>query len=565
MASVEDILLKFALKNAHDYGKAQPTAVVGKMLAEMPEAKGKMKEVMQKANEIVTKVNAMKKPELEAALKHYSFEEKKKEERTVKLPNAEQGAVVTRFPPEPSGYPHIGHAKAAWLDYEAARAYGGRMLLRFDDTNPEKESQEYVDAIKEGLAWLGIKWDAETYTSDSMPVLYNYAEQLIDSGDAYICTCPQDEMRQKRGLGEGCECRDRKHSESTHMWRQMVEGNGKHEQGVLRFHGEMDAANTVMRDPVLFRIIEKRHYRQGLQYRLWPLYDFEAPIMDSLEGVTHAMRTKEYELRDELYYSILDVLGLRKPMLIEFSRLAIKNAPISKRLITPLIAEGKVQGWDDPRLPTLAALRRRGILPEAIKKFVLSFGMGKAESEPSMEALLVENKRLLDPTAMRYYFVALPVKLEVKGAPAREAKLKRHPADEKAGFRTMNARGTFFIAGADAANLKQGETFRLKGLYNVKLEGKAAGGLTGTYAGEEPLPEKKLQWVNDKALKAIVLVPRDLLRESGEYDEKSLLVEQGLVEPDGVQIKPGEVVQFERYGFCKLDDKASLQFIFTNP
>ena len=398
-----------------------------------------------------------------------------------------------------------------------------------------------------------------------MPALYSYAEQLIESDDAYVCTCTQEEMKAKRSLGEGCECRERKHSESMRMWRQMVEGNGRHEPGVLRFRGEMDSTNTVMRDPVLFRLIEKRHYRQGVKYRLWPLYDFEAPIMDSLEGVTHAMRTKEYELRDELYYAILDALEMRKPLLIEFSRLAIRNAPISKRLLTPLIAEGKVKGWDDPRLPTLAALRRRGIQPEAIKKFVLSFGLGKAESEPGWEALLVENRRLLDPSAMRYYFVASPVQLEVKGAPAKEAKLKRHPSDEKAGFRTMKTSGTFFIASSDAASLEQGETFRLKGLYNVKLERKAAEGLEASYAGEEPLPEKKIQWVNDKALKASVLVPRDLLRGDGQYDEKSLLVESGLVEPDAAQIKQGEIVQFERYGFCKLDGKGSMQFIFTNP
>ncbi|MFA6036114.1 MAG: glutamate--tRNA ligase, partial [Candidatus Micrarchaeia archaeon] len=513
----------------------------------------------------VSVINQMPKAEIEEKLKSYTFAEKKEEKKGLTLPDAQRGKVVTRFPPEPSGYPHIGHAKAALLDYEAARVYDGKFLLRFDDTNPEKESQAFADAIKEGLAWLGVKWDAETYVSDSIPKLYAYAEKMLEAGDLYVCECKPEEMKANRASGEACACRSRGAKENLALWDRLKQGEVHERKLIVRFKGDMKAVNTVMRDPTMFRIIEKKHYRQGNKYSLWPMYDFDAPIIDSLEGVTHAMRTKEYELRDELYYAILDALGMRKPILVEFARLQIKNAPISKRLITPLIERKEVSGWDDPRLPTLAALRRRGIFPDAIRAFVLSFGLAKTESMPGWGALLAENKKMLDPVAPRYFFVPEPVKLTVKGAPEKEAKLHRHPADEKMGFRSMTGGSQLFIAKADADLLKVGEVFRLKDLFNVKVEAVNAGEISGSYAGDAPGPDKKVQWVNEQGIRASVMVPGDLLLENGEFNPYSMRVDQGLVEPDAAKLEQGDRLQFERYGFCRLDDKKSMRFIFISP
>jgi len=563
--TIEDTIRKHALRNAHDYGKAEAKFVVGKVIAENPEAKGKMKEVMILALKVVGSVNAMKKDEVEAQLKKYVFIEKKEEKKGLTLPDAQRGKVVTRFPPEPSGYPHIGHAKAAMLDYEAARVYDGKFLLRFDDTNPEKEDAKFVEAIKDGLSWLGVKWDAETYVSDSIPKLYAYAEKMLEAGDLYVCECKPDEIKKNRAAGEECECRARGAKENLALWDRMKQGEVHGGAMVVRFKGDMKAPNTVMRDPTMFRVIEKVHYRQGNKYSLWPMYDFDAPIIDSLEGVTHAMRTKEYELRDELYYAILDALGMRKPILVEFARLQIKNAPISKRLITPLIEKKEVSGWDDPRLPTLAALRRRGIFPDAIRAFVLSFGLAKTESMPGWDALLSENKKMLDPVAPRYFFVPAPVLLTVKGAPEKEAKLHKHPGDEKMGFRTMKGSGTFYISRADADMLKVGDVFRLKDLYNVKVEAMGEDGLAGSYEGDAPLPEKKVQWVNEQGIRASVMVPGDLLLENGGFNPYSMRIDEGLVEPDAGKLELGARVQFERYGFCRLDDKQLMRFIFISP
>jgi len=558
---------KWTLKNAHDYKLAIPAKIIGKVIGEVPDAKSDMKGTMALINDEAKRVNALSIEQVEKELAAYSFEEKKEEKREIELEGAMQGKVVTRFAPEPSGYPHIGHAKAAFLEYVPVQKYGGKMLLRFDDTNPEKEKGEFVDAIKEGLLWLGISWQEETYTSDRMEEFYGYMEELMVKHCAYACTCNAEEIKKNRMGMRECDCRARDEQENLLLWKKMLTGKLAAGEAIVRYRGDMHAQNTVLRDPTLFRIIEAAHYRQGEKYRVWPSYDFAAPIMDSLEGVTHAMRSKEYELRDELYFLLLKKLEMRAPRLVGFSRLAIKGAPVSKRLITPLIQEGKVSGYDDPRLPTLVALRRRGIQPEAIREFVLSFGLSKVESEPGWEKLLNENKKIIDPKSMRRYFVKNPVSLNVMGAVEnirKEAHIRNHPMQEM-GERIVQAEGNFWIAGTDAAGLKPDEIFRLKDLYNVKVA-KVGDGIVGAHAGEEMIMGKKFQWVGaTDCIRCEVLVAGDLL--IGEkYNENSLSVDSGLCEGACRELEVGDIVQFERYGFVKLDKKeeGKLTFVFVS-
>ncbi|MFA6214907.1 MAG: glutamate--tRNA ligase, partial [Candidatus Micrarchaeia archaeon] len=473
--TLEESIRKHALKNAHDYKLAIPAKVIGKVLGEFPDAKKDMAGTMKLINEEAKRVNALSHEEVQKEMADFEYAERKEEKKELELPGAIQGHVLTRFPPEPSGYPHIGHAKAAWLDRAGAARHGGKMLLRFDDTNPEKEKQEYVEALKEGLVWLGIDWSEESYTSDRMDDFYTYCDEMFIKYKAYVCTCSAEQVKKGREEQKLCDCAAREPQENMALFRKMRDGKMGEGSAVVRFRGDMHSENTVMRDPTLFRIITAPHYRQGEKYKCWPSYDFVAPIMDSTEGITHAMRTKEYELRDELYFAILKILELRPPQLIEFSRLSIKNAPISKRLITPLIEQKKVEGWNDPRLPTLLALARRGILPEAVKTFVLSFGLSKVESEPNWDALLAENRRLLDERAMRRFFVKSPAALIVDGAPAKEVAVKSHPKNAGMGERKIAAGSEFYISGTDADALQAGETFRLKDLYNLVVTGKADG------------------------------------------------------------------------------------------
>ncbi len=560
---IEGSVRKHALRNALDHGKADPKAVVGRVIAECPEAKKDMKTTMKMIGEVVSEINSLSKEQMEKEISKYSFVEKKNGERGLELEGAEVGKVVTRFPPEPNGYPHIGHAKAAFIGWSAARKYNGKFLLRFDDTNPDAESAEFVGVIKEAFEWLGIDWDSETYTSDYMPKLYGFCEKMLEKGHAYVCTCKPDEIRENRAAGKPCKCKEKERGEQLSLWGGMLSGSILKGDAIVRFAGHMASENTAMRDPTLFRIIETPHYRQGTKYRLWPIYDFEAPILDSLEGVTHAMRSKEYELRDELYFAVLNALELRKPKLVEFSRLSIKGMPVSKRLLKPLILNKTVMGWDDPRLPTIAALRRRGISKEAIKNFVLSFGLGKTESNPTIDALLAENKKLLDPVSERYFFVSSPAKLIVNSAPQLTAKLKKHP-EKDLGFREIETMGQFFISGNDASNLEIGSQFRLKDLYNVKVTGKGET-ITGEFAGKEVGPGPKVQWVVPGGIEASILVPGELVDDEGKPLENSLRIDSGYCEGECAKLSEGQVIQFERYGFCKLDDKKKVRFIYTNP
>jgi len=563
--TVSALARKFALKNAFDYGKADAKAILGKILGGCADAKKDMLATMEIATAAASEANAMDKPAIEKALSAFEFEKPKKEEqKKVELPNAEQGKVVTRFPPEPNGFMHIGHAKAVLLGYDAAKNYGGKFLVRWDDSNPEKEKQEYVDAIRASLQWLGITPDGESYVSDDMEKLYGYGLQMIKAGKAYVCFCQQPVMKELRAAGKDCDCKKKTVDENVEEWQRMLNGRYRHNQAVVRFAGDMASLNTVMRDPVLFRILDATHYRQKDKYKVWPTYDFEGPIEDSITGVTHAMRSKEYELRDELYYAILDCLELRKPTLVEFSRLSIKGMPISKRLLKALIEDGSVMGWDDPRLPTLAGLQRRGITVEAVQNFVRAFGLSKVESEPPIDRLLVENKRIVDPAANHYFFVPSPVRLHVRNATERQVNLKCHPSAE-AGVRTLVARNDFYVPKRDADLLAKGEMFRLKDLYNCKVVDCSTNFVEAEYVSDEGAVEKKIQWVpqGEQAVAAKLLVLGELLDADEKYRKESLEILEGYCEADCRKLKKGDIVQFERQGFAILDDE-KMAFILTS-
>ena len=545
---------KHVLKNAFDYGKASPGSVVGKVIADVPKAKEDMKNTMKLVNEIVEEINKMPKNKIEEELKEYKFE--KKEETKKKIVEA-KGKVITRFPPEPSGYPHIGHAKAAWLDYTVAKENDGEMILRFDDTNPEKEKEEYVKAIKEGLKWLGVEWAKETYTSDNIEKIYEYAEKLIKNGNAYVCTAEKDEISSMRTTKEPLKDRENSPKENLELWNEMKKGK----KYVLLFKGDLKSQNTVMRDPSIARVITKEHYRQGTKYKIWPGYDLAVTVMDNLEGITHSMRTKEYELRDELYLALCKALGFKPPELIGFSRLEIKNAPISKRLLKPLVEEGKVLGWDDPRLPTLSGLERRGVVPEAIMEFVLSFGLSKVESSPSYEKLLSLNRKMIDAKAKHYFFVPNPVKVKIINPAPKLVRISLHPK-EKIGHREIAVSSIVYISKEDLDETKEGDIIRLKDFCNVQIVKK---GKTPEIEriGDSIVP-KKIQWVSDEYSETEIIIPKDLLKDD-KFDPKSLEIVNGYAENECERLGQGEIIQFERFGFCRLDsnEKKKLRFVFS--
>jgi glutamyl-tRNA synthetase len=556
----QKIVKIIALKNSVEHGgKAQIDAVMSKLLGSRPDLRKTVKEVMPDIRSIVAYVNSLSPDAQRSLLAELSPGEVAKKQPAASEPalpplkDAVQGKVITRFPPEPNGYPHIGHAKAVIIDEEYARMYGGKLILRFDDTNPAKEELEYYEAIQEGLDWLGVKPDIIKNTSDDIEQLHSYGKKLVEADGAYVCTCSQERMRDLRAKGLPCECRA-DHATAMDRIKKFFDGSYQQNQAIIRFKGDMADQNTAMRDPALFRIIEGEHPKLGKKVRVWPTYDFAAPVEDSLDGVTHAMRTKEYELRNELYFEILHRLGLRRPEMIEFSRLEFEGVPVSKRKIRPLIDSGTIESWDDPRLPTLKSFKRRGFVPSAIRKFVLSLGITLAETKPPFEALEAFNRKIIDPISPRLFFVRNPVSIRIDGAKEASLVLKNHPTDAALGTRQVSVGDEIFIAGDDAASLRVGDEVRLIEYCNIRIVGTNKDAISAVLAGDEIKQSmKKIQWVaKNDIVEYKILIPKELYIGE-EYNTNSLEIANGFAETFASKLKPDTSVQFVRFGFCRID------------
>jgi glutamyl-tRNA synthetase len=565
--NLKNEIRKFALQNAFEHeGKTQEKIVLSKILGTKPEFRTKVKEIIGDISEIVSSVNQIsfeeQKKEIEENFPEILKPKEKIEEREglPPLKGAIHGKVVTRFPPEPNGYPHIGHGKAAIINSEYAKMYGGKCILRMDDTNPEAERMEYHAAIKVGLDWLGVEFDIIKNTSDDMELFYEKGRELINSGKAYVCTCKRDTISKNRRERKSCKCSLGDIKNNNQGWEKMFE-KFKPGEAIVRFRGDMKSDNAVMRDPVLFRIIDEKHYTLGEKYRVWPSYDFAVAIEDSNDGITHAFRSKEFELRKDLIDAILDSLGMRKPYQDFFSRLEFKGMPISKRILKPLIEEGKVSWYDDPRLPTLEALRRRGIKAEAIKKFILSLGLTKANTLAPFDALESFNRKFVDMDSIRLFMVDHPKKLRINNLPFSSVEIPNHPKNDM-GKRKIEIDENILITNGDAQNLKEGSQIRLLGLGNVIIT-KVSEELEGEFVENvETVNIPKIQWVPQKNSHEIkLLIPNQLFIDD-EFNENSLEELEVYTEPHYLKLKEGEEIQFVRFGYCRKDSQN--QAIFTH-
>jgi glutamyl-tRNA synthetase len=562
--SLESAAEAAALQNALRHGgKAETGAVIGRILAEFPELRKDPASVARAAQEGVKRVNALT-PSEQAKL----LEERHPEAATSPqpegrrglppLPNAVKGKVTLRLPPEPSGYMTIGHAMAFTINYQYKEQYDGELWLRFEDTNPRKVTRQYYESFRRDIAWVGIKWDHEKNVSDDLETIYARGEELIGEGKAYACACDMAKVKRLRFDGRPCEHRDAAIETNLRIWGELLSKKHKEGEYVVRFKGDMKSVNLSLRDPNIFRVIDYPHPLTGNRYTLWPTYDVANAIEDELCGVTHVLRSSEF--RNELQQMMRDALGLRHLEVIQFSRFNFRGTPVGKRLLRPLIEQKLVAGWDDPRRPTVRGVERRGIVPEAIRAFTLQVGYTKAEHEFDWTLLLSLNRKILDSKARRFFFVPDPVRLRVLGAPKRSVTIAYHP-QERLGERSFDTAGVFYLPKADLRSLKLGQTFRLMDLYNVKLTAKGTKP-SARYAGDEVVTEtKKMQWVPERGLEVNVLVPGPLFDELGKFNRESLKVVKGLVEPSASKVAIGEIVQFPRFGFCRLDSPGT--FVFT--
>ena len=564
--AIRELILKAALLNAlqHD-GKAQASALMGKVIGQRRELKTKAKELSALIGKIVREVNSLSFDEQKQRVEEKWPETLKKEKAEGKekqlsaLPNAEMyKQVVTRFSPNPDCVLHLGSARAIILSHEYARLYKGKFILRFEDTDPKvkKPVLQFYDRIREDLEWLGCKADKEYIQSNRLPIYYKHAEQLLREGNAYVCTCPPEQFREKSLAKEPCDCRSLSAKENLERWRHMLDGGYREGEAVVRVKTDIGHPNPAVRDWPALRIIDPERYphpRVGSKYRVWPLYNIAAGVDDHLLGVTHIIRGKEHltnQVRQEYMYKHL---GWKYPETIHYGRLKIKGAFLSKSKIVQGIREGVYADWDDPRLATFAALRKRGITPEAVKKMIIDVGPKTADVTLSWENLYAYNRKILDPESARYFFVSEPIKLKVKAVPrVFMAKLPLHPEKPKMGFREFNVTpdgGTavFWVAKRDVDVAEIGKMLRFMELFNVKIESLKAEFVEAVFASEAYKDARKAK------AKLIHWIP-----EGAEFPCRVVMpdvsVKEGLAESACKKLKPGDVIQFERFGFVRVNE-----------
>ena len=512
------------------------------------------------------------------------------------------GRLQTRFPPEPNGYLHIGHAKAICMDFGIAQRYGGVCNLRFDDTNPTKEDVEYVDAIREDIQWLGFQWGAEYYASDYFERLYRFAEELILAGHAYVDEQTAEEIAQQKGTpttpGVASPYRDRPAGESLDLFRRMNAGEFPEGAMILRAKIDMAAPNMHFRDPIIYRIIKVPHHRTGTQWNVYPMYDFAHGQSDYFEGVTHSICTLEFEVHRPLYDYFIELLKQVEgqpddyaPHQYEFNRLNLTYTMMSKRKLLQLVKDGLVAGWDDPRMPTICGLRRRGYTPESIRSFVDKIGYTKYDGMIDMALLEHAVREDLNRHALRGSAVLDPVKLIITNYPEGQTEdmpFLNNPEDPESDSHSIRFARELYIEREDFMEdapkkyfrMTPGQEVRLKSAYIVRCTGcakDAAGNITEVYATYDPetlsgRPEAgrkvkgTIHWVSaaDSVEAEVRLYDRLFTDENpSEVKDKelaellnpaSLTVVQGArIEPFLAQAKLGEYYQFQRVGYFCLD------------
>ncbi|XP_068922106.1 bifunctional glutamate/proline--tRNA ligase isoform X1 [Petaurus breviceps papuanus] len=494
----------------------------------------------------------------------------------VELPGAEMGKVVVRFPPEASGYLHIGHAKAALLNQHYQVNFKGKLIMRFDDTNPEKEKEDFEKVILEDIAMLHIKPDQFTYTSDHFETIMKYAEKLIHEGKAYVDDTPAEEMKAEREQKKNSKHRNNSTEKNLQMWEEMKKGTPFGQTCCLRAKIAMDSNNGCMRDPTLYRCKIQPHPRTGNRYNIYPTYDFACPIVDSIEGVTHALRTTEYHDRDDQYYWIIEALGIRRPYIWEYSRLNLNNTVLSKRKLTWFVNEGLVDGWDDPRFPTVRGVLRRGMTVEGLKQFIAAQGSSRSVVNMEWDKIWSFNKKVIDPVAPRYIALLQKEVITVNIPEAQEEmkEVAKHPKNVDVGLKSVWYGPKVLIEGADAETLSEGEivTFINWGNIIITKIHKNSNGKIVSLDGKLNLDNKdykkttKITWLAETANSPLTptvcvtyehLITKPVIGKDEDFkqyiNKNSKQEELMLGDPCLKDLKKGDIIQLQRRGFFICD------------
>jgi len=562
---LRELIRKAALVNAVKHGgQAQIGPIVGKILGEKPELRSKAKELTGLIDKILREVNSLSPDEQKRIVEEkwpetFVKEKAEQEKRLPPLPNVDKyHMVVTRFAPNPDCALHLGSARAIILCYQYARMYKGKFVLRFEDTDPKtkRPALEFYAAIRYDLSWLGTEPDLEVIQSDRIPIYYEYAERLIKDGNAYVCTCQLTYFRERVLASQPCVCRVLSPEEHLSRWNRMLTGGYKEGEAVVRVKTDLNHPNPAVRDWPALRVIDIEKYphpRVGTKYRVWPLYNLAAGLDDHLLGITFIIRGKEHltnQVRQEYLYRHL---GWNYPEAIHYGRLKITGATLSKSKIVQGIREGLYKSWDDPRLATFAALRRRGIMPQAIKKMIIDVGPKTSDVILSWENLYAYNRKNLDQTANRYFFVQNPIELKVKYVQkAFFARLNLHPEHPERGVREYAVKpdadgiASLWVSSKDLDASKAGVMIRLMELFNVKVESVnvyavQSSFLSESYEDARRVKAQLIHWIPEGQD-----MPCEVVMPDGS-------VAEGIAETACKGLNTDEVVQFERFGFVRID------------
>ncbi len=555
---------KLALLNAVNYeGKAQQGPVTGKLLAEIPHLKSEVKNITPVIAEIVKEVNGLDFEEQRrlvetnwpGLLDRGKAEEAKE---LPPLPKAEEyDMIVTRFSPNPDAPIHLGSARAIILCHEYAKTYKGKFLVRFEDTDPKlkKPQLQFYEFIKADLRWLDCEPDEYYIQSNRLPTYYEHAERLLTAGQAYVCTCEPEVFKELIVSKEACPCRDLPSDTQLNRWQKMLDGTYAEGEAVVRIKTDLRHPNPAVRDWPALRIIDTQafpHPRVGSKYRVWPLYNLACGVDDHLMGITHIIRGKEHltnQTRQEFMYRYF---GWKYPEAIHYGRLKLSGTSLSKSKIVEGVQKGLYDGWDDPRLATFAALRRRGIQAEAIRRLIIDVGPKTQDVTLSWENLYAHNRKIVDPQANRCFFVQQPREIVVKGLPeAVTASIPVHPDYPERGYRELTVTpvdGTarFWVAVDDVETMTENQLLRFMELFNVTIQSVQAGQVTASFYSRDYEDARKIKapfvhWIpRGTGLKCQVILP-------------DASVTDGLLEENCKHLAADTVVQFERFGFVRVD------------
>ena len=547
---IREIIEKYALQNAVKYRAApQAGAVMGKLMGERPDLRGRAKEVAAIVASVLSEVAGTGPQEWEARLAEIAPEllaelgAKKEPEKGLSSLEGAEGGVVMRFAPNPNGPPTVGSARGIIINSEYVRRYGGRFLLRFDDTDPVKKRPmpEAYGWYLEDCRWLGAVPDEVIIASDRLPEYYRVAEELIRRGGAYVCRCDQAAFKALKDGARPCPHREQSPEENITLWEDMINGGLEPGDAVLRIKTDILHKDPALRDWGAFRIVTADHPRVGDRYRVWPLLDFESAVEDHLQGVTHILRGKDLMDSERRQRYLYHHMGWDYPKTIHWGRIKIHQfGSFSTSALRRALEAGEYSGWDDARMPTVRALRRRGIRPEALRKFMVELGVGETDISISMDSIYAENRKIVDPSARRRFFVKDPVPLEIDGSVPEVAAAPFHPTLDL-GLREIPAGPKLLVSADDLSDLKVGASLRLKDLSNIEIL--SLDPLRARAIGADPHQAKEMR------LRIIHWAPPDgvpvrVMRPDG--------VDSGIGEV-GIREDLDRIVQFERYGFVRID------------